>query len=234
MKLANWTKVGVVIAILALVSMWIIHLLGGPQGKESVVAKKNTQSIGNITTGNNSPVTVNQQNIFKIENFDPEKTRQLEALLRRSQAYQHPFPDRPKIGIVEPSIVFVNFIDNPPHYTGLIKAGINIPLLNVGGVTAKNVITKWKIYDNGNYITSASDYFGYDPYLIDQLLPNTARNLYYNPDIGANGTGTFEVVLEVEYTNANTGEKYIEQFKGATDYRAEKDSKPVRRVLTLQ
>lgn len=232
MKLANWTKVGVVIAILALASMWIIHLLGSSQSKESVVAKKNTQSVGDITTGNNSPVT--QQITFKIGDFDPEKTRQLEALLKNSQAYQHPFPDRPKIGIVEPSVVFVNFIDNPPQFTGLVKAGINIPLLNIGGVAAKDVSTKWKIYDNGNSITSASEYFGYDPYIIDQIPSNTARNLYYNPDIGATGTGTFEVVLEVEYTNANTGEKYTEQFKGTTDYRTEKDNKPVRRVLTLQ
>lgn len=234
MKVSNWKKITVGIAILSLASMWIIQLLGKSQGKESVVAKKNTQSVGDITTGDNSPVTVHQEITFKIGNFDTEKTRQLEALLKSSQAYQHPFPDRPKIGIIEPSVVFVNFIDNPPHYTGLVKAGINIPLLNIGGVAAKNVTTKWKIYDNGKSITSASEYFGYDPYAIDQLPPNTARNLYYNPDIGATGTGTFEVALEIEYANANTGEKYTEQVKGTTDYRTEKDNKPVRRMLTLQ
>ena len=192
------------------------------------------QRIGDIKPGDNSPVNVTQQITFKVENLDIEKVKQLEAQLRNPQAYKQPFQDRPKIEVVEPYAAFANFIDNPPHYTGLVKAGINIPLLNIGGVAAKNVTTQWKIYDNGNSIKSASEYFGYDPYIIGELSPNTARNLYYNPDIGASGTGTFEVALEIEYANANTGEKYTEQFKGITDYRTQKDNKPIMRVLTRQ
>lgn len=180
--------------------------------------------------GNNS--TINQNTYIQV--VDSERTKQLEEELRKLKQYQYPFPDRPKIGIVEPSVTFVNYIDNPPQFTGLVKAGINIPLLNIGGIPATNISTKWKIYDNGRLITSASDYFGYDPYLIKELLPNTARNLYYNPDIGAGGTGTFEIELEVEYTNANTGEKYTDHYKGVTDYRTQKDNKPVTRVFTRQ
>lgn len=180
----------------------------------------------------NQNLTINQNKYIQV--VDSERARQLEEELLKLKQYQHPFPDRPKIGIVEPSVTFVNYIDNPPQFTGLVKAGINIPLLNIDGITAKNVITKWKIFDNGRPITSASDYFGYDPYLIDELPPNTARKLYYNPDIGASGTGTFEIELDVEYTNANTGEKYADHYRGITDYRAQKDNKPVTRVLTRQ
>lgn len=233
MKIANWKKVGVIIAGLTLL-VALKNAVIKPQDKVSGVGKDNKQSVGNITTGDHSPVNVIQQISVKIENIDDEKARQLEAQLKNLQAYQYPFPDRPKIGVVEPYVTFVNFVDNPPQFRGLVKAGINIPLLNVGGVTAKNVVTKWKILDNGIPRTSASDYFGYDPYLIDELLPNTAIKLYYNPDIGASGTGTFEIVLEIEYINANTGEKYTEQFKGITNYSTQKDNKPVTRVLTRQ
>ncbi|MFH0763079.1 MAG: hypothetical protein V1925_04235 [Candidatus Omnitrophota bacterium] len=222
--------VSLIVAILSLLSGWIWY----SKNKALVDVSGNKESVGNIVTGNNSPVMVNQQITVKVDTLSPNQTQQLETQLKKLAEYQQPFSDRPKIGVIEPSVTFVNFIDNPPKFMGLVKAGINIPLLNIGGVSAKDVITKWKIYDNKQPITSASEYVGYDPYIINELLPNAARKLYYNPDIGAAGIGTFEVLLEIEYTNAITGERYTEYFRGITDYLTQKDNKPVIRALTRQ
>lgn len=219
-QIGKWT---LIVTVISALSAWAIWGLSKNSNRNS------TQSIGDITSGNGSLITVNQQ-IFNISNIDADKAQELEARLKNLTPYQQPFDDRPKIVVVEPYVRFVNFQDIP----GLVKAGINVPLLNIGGVRAKNVVTKWKIYDAGRSITSASDYLGYDPYIINELLPGTAINLYYNPDIGASGIGTFRLVLELEYINVNTGEKYAEQYDGVTDYLTQRDNKPIMRVLTRQ
>jgi hypothetical protein len=226
-QIAEWTLIVTIMAAIA-------GLLNNSKSKAQVDISRNTQSVGNLSSGDHSPITVNQQITVKVDNLNTAQTQQLETQLKSLKVYQQPFSDRPKIGVVEPRVTFVNYIDNPPHFTGLVKAGISVPLLNIGGVAAKNVITRWKIYDNGRYITSASEYLGSDPYAIDSLPPGAAKSLYYNPDICAAGVGTFELSLEIEYTNPNTGEKYTEQFKGITDYLTKQDGKPVTRTLTRQ
>lgn len=165
----------------------------------------------------------------------PEKPKPIEAKERAQYPVQ--YPDRPKVIVASPAVVFVNYIDNNEH-TGLVKAGFNIPLFNIGGVGAKDLTTRWTITDNGNLITGLdkwlTQYSNQPNYVVSDLPSYNFTKLWYNPDIGASGTGTLEVTIDYEYINATTGEKYNDRYKGIVDYRAQKNSQPVIRLLTPQ
>ena len=230
----NVLNISIAIAILSLLSVWII-----PMVFKSATAKAVTQSTNdNIASqsaqaSDHSTATVNNKIDIHLFTFNTEAAKPLAAEAKEKNPV--PSPDRPRIAVAGASVTFINFIDNSEH-TGLVKAGFNIPFVNIGGVNAKDLTTKWTITDNGNNITGLDNWltlYQKQPNMVIQdIFPNGAVSIQYSPDIGASGIGTLELTLDYEYTNATTGEKYTGQYKGIVDYRTEKNSQPVVRLLT--
>ena len=229
-----------IIGILALASSWIIPKVFSPSVSADVSGEKN-QVMKDVKTGNGGQIaqagagsTINQtvNNFYGVKPVDPAKTKQLEKQAKEQNVT--PYLDRPKVVIASPSATFVNYTDN--IQTGLVKVGFNIPFINIGGADAKDITTKWLITDNGNTITGLDkwlmQYLNQPNLVIQDLPPNKASSIYYNPDIGASGTGTLELTLDYEYTNAATGEKYNDRYKGMVYYKTEKNNQPVMLLLT--
>lgn len=237
----NIAVVTLVVGILTLLSSWIIPKVFNPSVWTDVRADTKQMMI-DVKTGNGGQVaqardhgTINQtinNSLFSVTIVAPDKTRQIEAIAKTQ--YPIPLPDRPKVVVASPSVTFVNYTND--IQTGLVKAGFNIPFINIGGIDAKGLITKWTITDNGNPITGLDDwlmkYLHQENMIIQYVPSNTASNIYYNPDIGASGTGTLELTLDYEYANVVTGEKYNGQYKGVVYYKTEKNNQPVMLLLT--
>ena len=186
-----------------------------------------------IQTGDNSPVSIT--NIYNVVRPDADRIRELENELRSFKAYQPPFSDRPKIGVASPSVTIVNYTEDIAN--GLVKAGLQVTFVNIGGVTASDIKTKWTIYDNGYVITGLDKWLesqGQKPFVITELSSklNNAFTVIYNPDIGASGVGRLELILDYEYTNFKTGENYAEQYRGFVEYKTEKNNKPKQYLFT--
>lgn len=237
MKMRNWTKLGVILTGVGVVT--------------SLVFSSKSQNMQNVKTGNNSPIAqvdrgeqaiqtgdnspVSITNVYNVVRPDAERIRELESELRLLKAYQSPFSDRPKIGIASPSVTFVNYTEDIAR--GLVKAGLQVAFVNIGGVVASDIKTKWTIYDNGNVITGLDKWIesqGQKPFVITELSPkmNNAFTVFYNPDIGASGVGRLELILDYEYTNSKTGENYAKQYRGFVEYKTEKNNKPKQYLFT--
>lgn len=227
-----------IVAIVTLVSSWLIPKVFTPSVSVDVNGNKNQmmKDLKNNSqvaqAGDNSTINQTINNFYGIKPLDPHKTKQLEEKVKAQN--QIPYPDRPKVIVASPSVTFVNYTDNIQN--GLVKAGFNIPFINIGGVNAKDITTRWTINDNGNPITGLdkwlTQYLNQPNLVIQDLPPNRASSIFYNPDIGASGTGTLELTLSYEYTNATTGEKYNDQYKGMVYYKTEKNNQPVILLLT--
>lgn len=229
----NWAKLGVILTGVGVVT--------------SLVFSSKSQNMQNVRTGNNSPIAqvyrdgqaiqtgdnspVSITKVYNVVRPDADKIKELESELRLLKAYQSPFPDRPKIGIASPSVIFVNVA------RGLVKAGLQVTFVNIGGVVASDIKTKWTIYDNGNVITGLDKWIesqGQKPFVITELSPkmDNAFTVFYNPDIGASGVGRLELILDYEYTNSKTGENYAKQYRGFVEYKTEKNNKPKQYLFT--
>ena len=230
-----------IVAVIALGSMWLIPILSNkPLTKMDIKGNKNpamqdvkTGSGSQLAQANNHSVvnqtTNNYSSLFSVNMVSPDKTKQLV----KSQN-QTPYPDRPKVIIAGAYVTFINYTDNIQK--GLVKAGFNIPFVNIGDIDAKNLTTYWTIIDNGNTITGLdkwlTQFMNQPNYVIQDLPSKTATSIWYNPDIGASGAGTLDLTLDYEYISASTGEKYADQYKGMVYYKAEKNNQPVVLLLT--
>ena len=207
-------------------------------GEKSAKAKTTQEARNNIVSpvaqASNHSITSQTVNnsLVNVTVVAPDKTKQLEA--QGKSQNQALYPNRPKVVVVNPSVTFVNYTDDIQK--GLVKAGFDIPFVNIGGVDAKGLATKWGITDNGDHRTGLDEWltkFLHQENMVIQSIPSgTATSIFYNPDIAAIGVGTIELNLDYEYSDAITGQKYTDQYKGMVDYRTEKNNKPKRLLLT--
>ena len=221
MKIGTKIALGMLILeVLALLSMWLIQAKG--------------QKTQNAAMGNNSKLVQVGDNFkgnINVTYYDNEESiREIDRLKEDDQLRKEinaPFSNRPKVLVADPTVSFVNYTEDIAQ--GLVKALFDIKFLNIGGVEAKDIVTRWKIIDNGFPVTGLNEwltkYLKQKPLIIKNLEPNRIVSLMYNPDIGAGGAGTLELVLEYEYTDPKSGKKYSDKFDGFIDYKTEKNNK---------
>ncbi|MCQ9206392.1 MAG: hypothetical protein NG740_00700 [Omnitrophica bacterium] len=154
----------------------------------------------------------------------------LKEKIEELESYRGSFPNRPKLAIANPRVTMINYTaDVVP--AGLVKGGFEITFFNIGGVEAKDLVTKWTIVDNGRRITGLNEwlteYLGQRPLVIKNIPSENARSLKYVPDMTTYGKGKIALTLDYSYINANTGETYSERYKGFVLYEIPKDNKPI-------
>lgn len=116
------------------------------------------------------------------------------------------------------------------HEGASIHAFFAISFLNIGSINAANLTTtKWSIYGvDGLPIMGLNEFaesLGRELPKVEDLKPGIIVTFKYGPDIGYIEEGTLKLILDYEYSNPETGEKYPGQFKGFVDYRiTEKDT----------
>lgn len=229
----------IIIGIVTLASMWIIPMIFNKSktvGLDTINLKgDNSQNIGKVQTGDRSPVIQTGDNsMVQISYYGSEEVDKLKEEIAKLKVSKVPFPDRPNVVIVNPSVTFTNWEDGSIVYgevvNGCVTAGLDIKFLNIGGIEAKNITTKWTILDNDNRITGLNEwlteFLRRDPLVIKTLLSNQIVSIKYGPHIGASGEGTLKLTLDYQYTNAATGEIYSGQYKGFVDYKTIKNNQP--------
>ncbi len=227
-------KVKIIVAVVLIGAMvgvgWFVF---NAKSVKAVTVQDATGTIASQSaqSSDHSTATVNNS-IFNFAFYSSDKAKPIAAEAKARNPI--PSPDRPKVVVAGASVTFVNYTDDIQN--GLVKAGFNIPFVNIGGVNAKDLSVKWTIADNGNNITGLDKWLTFylkQPNMVIQDIPsNGAVSIQYNPDIGAGGIGTLELTLDYEYANSITGEKYTGQYKGIVDYRTEKNNQPTVRLLT--
>lgn len=164
-------------------------------------------------------------NIYGSEESNKEIGKLKRAIEQLKEKNKGPFPDRPKVEIVDATVTFVDHT----HERGPMKASFVIKFLNIGGVNAKNIATTWTIDDNDEHITDPNvwrESQGGKPLVIEDLQPGIIVTFSYAPDIGETGAGTLKLSIEYKYTDSKTGETYSGEFKGFVDYKIDKKGVP--------
>ena len=229
-KKINWI---LVVASIGVFSAWAIWALGNNAGKsqkmEKVAADRGGQfaqtgDSSNIKQGYTEKGDVNFYEHPTIVQPDAEKVRELENKIKDLTSYRGEFPNRPKLIVPAPKIDLV-FYTGP---AGLCKGRFEILFLNIGGVEAKNVKTKWTIYDHDNKITGLQEWLaliGQPPMVIDNIPSGVAKGLTYIPDMTCYAEGKIKLTIDYTYTDANTGKEYSDQYNGFALYEKPRDNK---------
>jgi len=204
----RWLIGSVCVPFIIAIIGWVFFT---PTNKPSDSITNKTQITGLINSGN----TVTN-NIYNFYSNGKEISDIFKSLIQNKKG--------PNIEVIDPLVAIVNYTDIEGR-RGLVKAGFQIPLINTGDTNAKDLTVKWKIYDEGNYITSPDEYFKTGPMGIADFPSNKGTMLLYAPDIGCTGQGTIKLILDYSYTNPLTGEKVSKQFVGSAKYKANKDDK---------
>lgn len=184
-----------------------------------------------IQARDNSMVQINYYSSEDVEKLKDEN-KELREKLQELKTPKTPFANRSKLIVVSPSVTITNWLDGSVVYgetvTGCVTASFDIKFLNIGGVNAKDITTKWTILDNGNNITGLNEWLEFlkqPPLVIKDLATGNIISIKYGPHIGASGLGTLKLVLDYQYTDVKTGERYSEQYNGYVDYTTMKNSK---------
>ncbi|MFA5499741.1 MAG: hypothetical protein WC404_01535 [Candidatus Omnitrophota bacterium] len=233
-------------AILVFIGVVSLFLMAIPMFMTKEPVKQTIQT----STGDNSPQfnfnapTSNVQFNYNVYNdSDAKKYKEENERLKKELEQLRPtiaeYANRPKIVVGSPSVIITNWKDGSIVYgekvNGCVTANFNINLVNIGGHEAINLTQNWKIVDNDNPITGLNEWrklIGKGPLIIKSLSPSSVANLIYGPHITCYGAGTLDLIIEYEYTDAVSNEKYTEQFKGRVEYKAEKNSKPKFYLIT--
>lgn len=170
-------------------------------------------------TGDNA--TFDFSKMTQIIYPDAKEVQRLENEVIKLKGYQGAFPDRPMLLIANPKVTLINYTpDVVPN--GLVKGGFEITFINIGGVNAKDVMTKWSITDNERKITGLdewlTEYLGQRPLVIKNIPSGEVRSISYVPDMTTYGKGKITFLLEYSYINPKTSEKYMGYYSGFTIY----------------
>jgi len=235
-QIAKWSLIAMVaIGVLTLLSMWVIPAVNK--------AVKN-QKMDRVSIGEKGQVAQASDNAKVIQaytekggiNFyegvtivqpDAEKVRALEKKVEDLTSYKGAFPNRPNLIVPSPKVDLIFYTEKTVP-SGLSKGRFEILFLNIGGVDAKNVKTKWTIYDHDRQIMGLQEWFalvGQPPMVIDNIPSGAAKGLTYIPDMTTYGQGKIRLIIDYTYTNASTGEEYSDQYNGFVLYENPRDDK---------
>jgi len=229
----NWV---LIVSLLGVLSAWAIWVLNGNAKKGQAIDKLQVSGNSQVAQaeGNGKVTQVGtmngDMNFYErptIIQPDAEKVRTLEKKIEELTSYKGAFPDRPKL-IVPPPKVDLIFYTEQAVPDGLAKGRFEVVFLNIGGVDAKNVRTKWTIFDNDRAIMGLNEWLELvkqPPMIIDSIHTGDAKGLTYIPDMGQWGKGKIRFAVDFTYANAKTGEEYADRYSGSVLYENPRDDK---------